>query len=75
MSQTINQHERAARLILRPPAGQHKSPATMYKDAAPGAPVSGLAVPVKIMPRPSPANQMLLAQTRETSSAGFTVGR
>ena len=47
----------------------------MYKDAAPGAPVSGLAEPVKIMPRPSPANQMLLAQTRETSSAGFTVGR
>ena len=46
-----------------------------YMNTDPGAPVNAEAVPVKIIPRPSPKTQTLSDHTIETASAGRTVRR
>ena len=46
-----------------------------YMNTDPGAPVSAEAVPVKIIPRPSPKSQTLSDHTIEMARAGRTVRR
>ena len=55
--------------------GQHMRPMSPYMSTPPGAPVSALAVPVRIIPSPSPKTQTPSTQANDSASAGLTVGR
>ncbi len=55
--------------------GHTITPTTMYSNAAPGAPVNGLAVPMRSPLNPSPANQIATALAKDTASAGLTLHR
>ncbi len=55
--------------------GQHIRPMSPYMSTPPGAPVNALAVPVRIIPSPSPKTQTPSTQANDTASAGLTVGR
>ena len=55
--------------------GQIRAASSTYRTAAPGAPVSGLALPVRIPPRPSPSSHTASPQAIVAASAAFTAGR
>ncbi len=55
--------------------GQHMRPMSPYISTPPGAPVSAEAVPVRIIPNPSPKTHTPSTQAKDRASAGLTVGR